>query len=175
METYFSFTSLIPNKPAWIKCYFTYSALSRASASCEIKDQQLTVYRVSVPPRLLKSKSVAVKICSESKSHLSASCTEGGEWAWVCSSHRKNRKRKKKQKKQPWRCSCFPPNRRGQSYVYLGHIWQDQRGRKPGTDWCQLNLCYMRMHYAYKSSSWEGSWRSAGHLITGFGKPKCRI
>lgn len=40
--------------------------------------------------------------------------------------------------KQPWRCSCFKPNRRGQSYIYLVHTWHDQEGTVPGTNWPQF-------------------------------------
>lgn len=118
-----------------LRPYLTYGALAQPWASCEVTDQQLTVYRVS-PTRAAKTgrtvaKSLAVKICSESKSHLSANCAV----RWMDPSVSKPQ-----EKSQPWRFSCFPPSRRGQSYVYLGQTWQVQRGKEPRTNWCQFSL-----------------------------------
>ena len=133
-----------------LRPYLTYAALAQPWASCEVTDQQLTVYRVS--PTKAKTgrtvaESLAVKICSKFKSHLSANCAV--RWMDLSVS-------KPQRKSQPWRFCCFPPSRRGQSYVYLGQTWQDQRGREPRTNWCQFECVCVSVYALCIKSPAEG-------------------
>lgn len=95
LETNFWLTSQTTHKMAKlnVKTLFdiwcTRLALSfmwgyRRTADCL---QSVSPTRASKTDRAV-AKSLAVKICSKPKSHLSASCAEWGEWDWVCLNHR---------------------------------------------------------------------------------------